>query len=108
MTVQRSNLRDLLPAALAALLLAGALLLVCTPVWASAAPETGATSMAGDASLSAVEARRLRFLFWGYAAIWLLLGGYIVSLGWRLRTVRAEIGRLRDRLAAPRSRDGAA
>ena len=90
--------------ALPLLLLAAAILLVCAPVWAAA--ETGATRMATDPSLGPVEARRLRFLFWAYAAIWGLLGAYLISLGLRLRAVRTELGRVRDRLERPRPGDG--
>jgi CcmD family protein len=63
--------------------------------------------MAVDPSLSPVEARRLRFLFWAYAAIWTLLAAYLVSLGLRLRAVRAELGRVRARLEAAGPRSGA-
>lgn len=29
-------------------------------------------------------------LFWGYSVIWMLLGGYIVSLGFRLRKIERK------------------
>ena len=108
MTVQRTRNREVLQGALPVLLMIAVIVLVCAPAWASAAPEAATTSMAVDSSLSPVEARRLRFLFWGYAAIWVLLGGYVLSLGWRLRAVRAEIARVRDRLTASGTRSGVA
>ena len=103
MTVNQAQVRKLLPGALRVLLLVGVTLLVCAPAWCAAEP--GATTMAIDPSLSPVEARRLRFLFWAYAAIWVLLGGYLISLGLRLRAVRAEIGRVRARLDGARPRN---
>jgi len=105
MKVQETR-RGMLRGALPAVLLAALILAICLPAWGAAEP--GATTMAVDPSLSPVEARRLRFLFWAYAAIWTLLGGYLVSLGFRLRAVRAEIGRVRARLEASRPRNGPA
>jgi CcmD family protein len=70
---------------------------------AAAAPQSGSeqiTSMSGSSSINPVEARRLRFLFWGYAAIWGLLALYIVSLGVRLRGVSKDLERMRQRLGA--------
>ena len=96
-----ARLRGVLPA----VLLAAAILMIVAPAWAAG---EAATTMAVDPSLSPVEARRLRFLFWAYAAIWTLLAAYLVSLGLRLRAVRAELGRVRTRLEAARPRSGPA
>ena len=60
------------------------------------------TSMSGSTSINPLEERRLRFLFWGYAAIWGLLAAYIVSLGLRLRGVSKDLERMRQRLGASR------
>ncbi len=35
------------------------------------------------------------YLFWAYAIIWILMGGYLMTLGARLRSARREIDRLR-------------
>jgi len=107
MTVPRTTSRKLLLGALLLLAFAGALALGAQ-AFAATGPDAEATRMAIDPSLSPAEARRLRFLFWAYAAIWTLLAAYLVSLGIRLRAVRAEIGRVRARLDAPRAGGGAA
>jgi CcmD family protein len=62
----------------------------------------GAAQPAGG--LSAVEERRLRFLFWAYVVIWALLAVFLVSLWLRLNSVHRELGQLRARLE---SREGA-
>ena len=48
--------------------------------------------------LNPVEARRLRFLFWGYAAVWTLLGLYLVSIWFRMGAVQREMRQIRARL----------
>ena len=62
---------------------------------ATAPTELGA---AGADQLDPIEARRLLFLFWAYAAFWILLAIYLVSLSFRLRTVQQELRRATDRL----------
>lgn len=61
------------------------------------------TTMAEGDALAAVEERRLRFLFWAYAVIWILMAAYLVSLGVRIRAIRQELDRMRERLSGPRS-----
>lgn len=36
------------------------------------------------------------YLFWAYNIIWVLMAGYLVFLGVRLRRIQREIDRLRD------------
>ena len=85
-----------------------ALLLPVTSL-ASAAPQAAGqdavTEMSEGPTLNPVEERRLRFLFWGYNVIWILLTVYLVSLWMRLGSVQRELRQLRVRIEA---RDGAA
>jgi len=60
-------------------------------------PTVAAAANSSDAA-SPEEARRLRFLFWAYTVIWILLAGYLVSISLRLRTVRQELLRTRRRI----------
>lgn len=79
-----------------------AVLLPCAvaPAAAAAGDDQETTSLSGAGGLQPAEARRLKFLFWGYTAFWLLLAAYIVTIAVRLRGVRREIERLRDRMSA--------
>ncbi|HET6373439.1 MAG TPA: CcmD family protein [Candidatus Polarisedimenticolia bacterium] len=36
------------------------------------------------------------YLFWAYNIIWLLIGGYVLTLGLRQRGIRRQIDRLRE------------
>ena len=90
--------------AMAALLLLLPALLPGTPAVHAQSSDPRITSMAEGEALAAVEERRLRFLFWAYAVIWILMAVYMVSLGVRLRGVRQELDRMRDRMSSgPRS-----
>lgn len=40
--------------------------------------------------------QNLGYLFWAYTLIWLLLAGYLLHLGRRLRQVQDEVRRLRS------------
>ena len=42
-----------------------------------------------------VESRNLTYMFYGYAAAFLILLGYVVSLAMRERKLRGEIDRVR-------------
>ena len=93
--------------ALASVLL---LTLLVAPVLAAAPPPAAAaqgsggpgdTTMRGQTGLDPVEERRLRFLFWAYTAIWILLAAYLVSISIRLRRVRRELARMKERLGRP-------
>ena len=72
----------------------------------SDAGEQQITDMRGTGALDPLEARRLRFLFWAYTAIWLLMAAYLVRLGVGLRGVRDEIRRLRDSAGGAAGRSG--
>ena len=97
--IRRPRSRLLLLATLTLMLATSATTLI--PAAESAAPqETGpqVTSMRGGSTLDPTEERRLRFLFWGYTAFWLLLAVYVVSVSVRLRGVQRELERMRQRL----------
>ena len=66
---------------------------------AVAAAQAG-SDMQGEGGLDPIEARRLRFLFWAYTVIWIILAAYLLTLSVRLRAVREELGRVRSRVEA--------
>lgn len=35
------------------------------------------------------------YLFWGYNIIWILIGGYVLMLGFRVRKVQRQIDRMK-------------
>jgi len=43
--------------------------------------------------------KNLHFLFWAYTLIWIILAIYLVTLSVRLRSLSAQIRRLRNRLS---------
>ncbi|MGD8376860.1 MAG: CcmD family protein [Acidobacteriota bacterium] len=89
--------------ALAALLLVLPLVMPDLPAVHAQPSGSQLNTMAEGDALAAVEERRLRFLFWAYAVIWILMAAYLVSLGIRIRSVRQELDRMRERLSGPRS-----
>ena len=42
------------------------------------------------------DAQKFWYLFWAYNIIWILIGGYLISLGFRLRKIQRAIERLRQ------------
>lgn len=49
--------------------------------------------------------QNLGYLFWAYTLIWLLLAGYLLHLGRRLRQVQDEVRRLRSAAHGGERRD---
>jgi CcmD family protein len=43
--------------------------------------------------------KNLNYLFWAYTLIWIVLAAYLVSLSVRLRSLSAQVRRLKARLA---------
>jgi CcmD family protein len=43
--------------------------------------------------------KNLNYLFWAYTLIWVVLAGYLLSLSVRLRSLSAQVRRLKSRLA---------
>ncbi len=94
MTVPCSR-RPSMTAACSLVLLAALLL----PAAAAAAPaDANAATATEGGGLDPTEARRLRFLFWAYTAIWILLAAYLLSLSLRLRAIQLELRRTTERL----------
>jgi len=44
------------------------------------------------------DAQKFQYLFWAYNIIWLLMGGYLLTLGVRQRRIQRLIERLRQSL----------
>lgn len=44
------------------------------------------------------DAQKFWYLFWAYNIIWLLMAGYLISLGLRQRRIQRMIEKLRDLL----------
>ena len=43
--------------------------------------------------------KNLGYLFWAYTLIWIVLAAYLFSLSMRLRSVSAQLRRLKSRIA---------
>ena len=45
--------------------------------------------------------KNLNYLFWAYTLIWVALAAYVLTLSVRIRSVSAQLRRLKDRLPSP-------
>ena len=100
----RTTMRTLLCLALLAALHLGPALGVAraepSPAPVAIAAAQASPDMQAEDGLDPIEARRLRFLFWAYTVIWIILATYLLTLSVRLRAVREELRRVRSRVEA--------